>query len=87
MVLLLFSCLDPQGYYHECTFGGFGLEVGFEMLTALVRDGWQLESVKLLGNASPPVSLPTSVFDGQPFLEPITKLEKEWKAILTINKT
>ncbi|GAB3551588.1 hypothetical protein [Spirosoma fluminis] len=57
------------------------VEKGFELLTSIVSKGDVLITATLIeeGEAT---ELPTEVFDGQPFLEPIQQLEMQWQAIL-----
>ncbi|GAB3504378.1 hypothetical protein GCM10027341_34570 [Spirosoma knui] len=58
------------------------IENGFELLTSIVGKGDVLITATLVeeGEAT---ELPTEVFDGQSFLEPIQQLEMQWQAILS----
>jgi len=83
MMFLLFSCSDPSGHYHECSFSGFDLEVCMESVTALVQQGWRLYSIKLIDHDNRASFLPIEAFDGQSLFYPIQQLQNEWETLLS----
>ncbi|SFF32987.1 hypothetical protein [Spirosoma endophyticum] len=82
MVLVYFSCSDPQGEYYECSYGGETIETCLDSLSQLVRNGWQLISVKLSESQGNAIWLPVEAFDGQPIKRSLQLLQREWEAAL-----
>ncbi|MFD2938283.1 hypothetical protein [Spirosoma flavum] len=84
MIILLFSGRNPQGEFQASTFGGPDLESGFDILTSLVNEGWQLSKVELVNGSQKTISLPVEIFDGKSFREPLKNLKQEWEDILSL---
>ncbi len=73
--------IEPLLYY-AATF-----EAGLEMLTHIARRGGQPRNIyyqDLKAFKQNWVSLPAKVFDGQPFKEPIARLQREWEQVLRV---
>ncbi|GAB3557645.1 hypothetical protein [Spirosoma fluminis] len=87
MIVLQFSCLDPESKYQECMYGTpvEDLQSGFEAITSLINEGWQLLQIQYrytTQGAANWIILPSEAFDGQPIKEPIERLQGEWEHIL-----
>ncbi|RYE23019.1 MAG: hypothetical protein EOP45_07380 [Sphingobacteriaceae bacterium] len=82
MLLLLITSADSSGEVRDFAYGTDRLELGFEFISKLVRQGTTLIKVKLFDEGHY-ISLPLEVFDGSSIAEPIQELEKEWRCLLT----
>jgi hypothetical protein len=86
MWLILFSCISPELYAHECSCCASSLEVCLEAPTSIVQKGWKLVRVRyrdLQDRHATWGDLPTEAFDGKPMKNQIDGLRQQWEYVLT----
>ncbi len=81
MVLFL-AALDKEAQLREFSCQLDKLEVAFDFLSTIVARGDTLLSAYILDNEGR-TDLPIDVFDGDPFLEAMQEMEKDWQSILS----
>ncbi|CAN5447077.1 hypothetical protein BH09BAC4_BH09BAC4_01550 [soil metagenome] len=82
MVLVFFLSRGPNGNYQKGSFGDQELASCLDMLSALVRQGWQLLQVQLVESPGSAIWLPVEAFDGAPLEEHMNWLKQEWEELL-----
>lgn len=82
MVLVFFLSRDPKGDYQGGSFGDQDIESCLDMLSVLVRQGWQHLSIQLVENPGSAIWLPVEAFDGASMKEPLKWLQQEWVELL-----
>lgn len=75
------TVLDKQAHFREFMFMPAQLEAGLDFVSNLVAQGETVIKV-LFDEDHKLIELPLSIFDGDPFLAPIQKLEQEWQVLL-----
>jgi hypothetical protein len=80
MVMLFFSCINAEGEYRDCMYGGPTLEAGLDVVNDVVRNGAQLTVVHLRYYESSTIQLPVEAFDGYPIGDSVGELEEEWNS-------
>jgi hypothetical protein len=85
MYALFILCTDSSRRYHTVQFWSRTIESGFDALTQIISQGWQLRHIRCLdledeyGNW---IDLPPEAFDEQPMADTLEDLQKEWKQLL-----
>ncbi|GAB4044957.1 hypothetical protein [Spirosoma jeollabukense] len=82
MVLVFFFSRSPNGHYQKGSFGDQDLASSLDMLSALVRQGWQLLRVQLVDSPDSAIWLPVEAFDGAPIQESMNWLQQQWEELL-----
>lgn len=84
MEYLFFSAINPDGEYVDLSFWGKTLDQCLDVLTNLVRKGWQLISAKVGYGERGTIDLPLEAIDGASLNESLQQLELELKGILNM---
>lgn len=86
MYTFFILCTDNNGKYFNSQFSSATIEAGFDGLTQLIREGWQLRYIRFLDQADCYgnwIDLPSEAFDDR-FMEPVLQgLEYEWTYLLS----
>ncbi len=85
MVVISFCAANQWVQCSEYSFYSLTPNTGFELLTYLVEEGWQLLRVRygcMENGQLTWVYLPVEAFDGQPIQGPLTSLQEEWEDLL-----
>ncbi|MCK8493526.1 MULTISPECIES: hypothetical protein [Spirosoma] len=83
MSIVDFESIDPRGIHRQQSYGDRDPESCFEMLSLLVRNGWQLIRVDYFASGTGiGMKLPIEAFTGEPMRAPIRLLEEEWKELI-----
>lgn len=86
MWLVIFSCISPELYTHECSCCASTFEICLDAPASVVRKGWKLVRVRyrdLEDRHARWSDLPVEAFDGQPMQTPVSWLQKQWEHVLT----
>ncbi|MGM9511706.1 hypothetical protein ACS5NO_28485 [Larkinella sp. GY13] len=86
MAFVYFSCCNPMGTYQECSLGAENIDFCLEGLSCLVKNGWQLDNIRLSDYTGNVTWLPVEAFDGESIERPLQVLQQEWEEILFNNK-
>ncbi len=85
MIVISFCAANRWVQYSEYNYYSCIPNAGFELLTNLVEEGWQLHKVRygcIENGQLTWISLPVEAFDGQPIQGPLTSLQEEWENLL-----
>ncbi|WP_338873082.1 hypothetical protein WBJ53_29620 [Spirosoma sp. SC4-14] len=80
MAIVDFTAVNPNGICRDQSYIDQDIESCFEILSLLVRHGWQLISARVfMDHTETGLTLPVEAFDGLPIREPIRLLLREWE--------
>lgn len=80
-MILFFTALSKEATIKTFSCHQNKLEAAFDLLSQIVAQGDSIISAQIIDEDNI-TELPPQAFDGEPFTEPINKLEKHWRQIL-----
>lgn len=80
-MILILKATGRDGLFRDFTCQLDRLELALDVLSRLVAQGETLHEAYIIDRDAR-LTLPVDVFDGQPFEQPMLRLEKEWQLIL-----